>query len=59
MGKQARVKSHVLWDSCIQSSQLCPVLCVEKRSKTDVLMMNTFRRILISRCEWEIELNPG
>lgn len=42
-----------------QWSQRCPILCVEKRSKTNIMMINIFRRILISRYEWEIELNPG
>lgn len=35
----------------IQWSQHCPTLCVEKRSKTEVLMINISRRIQISRNE--------
>lgn len=33
-------------------SQRCPTLCVDKRSKTDVLMINIFGRIQIYRWEW-------
>lgn len=59
VGKGTFANSNVLWDFLTQRSQRCPILCVEKRSKTSILMINIFRRILISRYEWGIELNPG
>lgn len=59
VGKGTFANSNVLWDFLTQWSQRCPILCVEKRSKTSIMMINIFRRILISRYEWGIELNPG
>lgn len=59
VGKGTFANSNVLWDFLTQWSQRCPILCVEKRSKTSIMMINIFRRILISRYERGIELNPG